>query len=92
MSEQRPPSLDDVEVCLAELIHEIGQIPRERIVAGATVDEALRMESVALIELQVALEERYQIEVDPIRIVELNEFSAIANYVFGAILSVSSIA
>jgi len=66
---------------VATLVEEIGKIPRDRIVDGATLDEALRMESVALVELQVAIEDEYDIELDPIRIVELNEFGAIADYV-----------
>lgn len=66
---------------LAELISEIGKIPLAQIVDGATLDEHLRMESVALIELQVAIEDRYDIEIDPIHVVELNEFSVIVEYV-----------
>ena len=40
------------------------------------------MESVAFVELQVAIEDEYAIEIDPIRIVELNEFGAIGDYVY----------
>jgi acyl carrier protein len=83
-------SRQDVEGTLAELISEIAKIPRDLIVEGSTIDEELRMESVAFVELQVAIEAAYDIEVDPIHVVELNEFSAIVNYVFGIIMAGSA--
>jgi acyl carrier protein len=67
---------------LADLLEEIGGVPRSQITDGATIDRELQMESVALIELQVALEDEFDIEIDPIEVVELNEFAAIANYVY----------
>lgn len=75
------PSRLDVRARLATLITEIAKIPPDAIVDSATIDGALRMESVDFVELQVALEDEYQIELDPIRVVELNQFSAIADYV-----------
>lgn len=82
MSTQRTrPSRLDVRARLAALITEIAKIPSESIVDSATIDGELRMESVDFVELQVALEDEYQIELDPIRVVELNEFAAIADYV-----------
>ncbi len=81
MTHAAPPSRPDVRARLAALITEIAKIPAEAIVDSATIDGALRMESVDFVELQVALEDEYQIELDPIRVVELNEFSAIVDYV-----------
>ncbi len=72
---------------LAALIHEIAKIPLEQITEAATVDSDIRMESVAFVELQVAIEEEYQIEIDPIRVLELNEFGAIADYVHDCIVN-----
>ncbi|MFI5398728.1 MAG: acyl carrier protein [Candidatus Binatia bacterium] len=72
---------------LSYLINEIARIPRDRIADTATVDNELRMESVAFVELQIAIEDEYDIEIDPLRIVELNEFGAIVNYVHRRILS-----
>ena len=82
----RLPDRSDVAERIAALISEIAKIPRDRIVPGATVENELRMESVAFVELQVAIEDEYHIELDPIRVVELNEFSAIADYVYGCIV------
>jgi acyl carrier protein len=39
------------------------------------------MESVAFLELQVALEDELGIEIDPVRVVELNELGKIADYI-----------
>jgi len=64
------------------LINEIAKIPKELITEGATVDEDLQMQSIAFVELQVAIEDEYQIQIDPIRVVEVNEFGAIVDYVY----------
>lgn len=76
-----PPSLAAVRERLARLLHEIARVPHEQIVDGAGIDGDLRMESIDFVELQVAIEDEYGIELDPIRVVELNEFGAIAAYV-----------
>lgn len=75
------PSRTDIRERMAALITEIAKIPPEAIHDTATIDGELRMESVDFVELQVALEDEYQIELDPIRVVELNEFGAIVDYV-----------
>jgi acyl carrier protein len=67
---------------ISSLIHEIAAVPRERITDQATVDNELQMQSVAFVELQVAIEDEYEIQIDPIQIVELNEFGAIVDYVY----------
>jgi acyl carrier protein len=70
---------------LRELLREIAGIPLERITDSASIDNELVMQSVAFVELQVAIEEEYDVEVDPIRVVELNEFGAIVSYVHGLV-------
>jgi acyl carrier protein len=67
---------------LVRLMNEIAKIPVEQITDAATVDEELHMESVAFVELIVAIEEEYQVEIDPIRVVELNQFGPIVDYVY----------
>ncbi len=71
----------EVRERLAGLLNEIAKIPAEQITDCATVDEDLRMESVVFVELLVAIEDEYQVEIDPIYVVELNEFGAIVDYV-----------
>ncbi len=79
---QKPgPTRTEVRSRLAALIHEIVGIPAEDITDAATIDEQLQMQSVAFVELQVAIEETYNIQLDPIRVVELNAFGAIVDYV-----------
>jgi acyl carrier protein len=77
-----PLSRDAVRERLTSLICEVANIPRERITETATVDEELQMQSVAFVELQVAIEDEYDIQIDPIRVVELNRFGAIVDYVY----------
>ncbi len=67
---------------LTFLLNEIAGIPRERITDSATVDQDLQMHSVVFVELQVAIEEEFNIVIDPLRIVELNEFGALADYIY----------
>ena len=67
---------------IALLANQIADIALELITESATIDNELQMQSVALVELQVALEEEYGIELDPIRIIELNRFDAIVQYVY----------
>lgn len=63
------------------LIEEIAKIPGDSITARARVDDELKMESVAFVELCVTIEDEFQIEVDPLLVLELNEFGAIVDYV-----------
>lgn len=78
---KRAPTRDEVRTRLTALVHEIVGVPPEQITDTATIDEQLQMQSVAFVELQVAIEETYNIQLDPIRVVELNAFGAIVDYV-----------
>ena len=78
-------SRDQVREFISGLLHEIAGISREKIVEDATVENELRMESVAFVELQVSIEEEYDIELDPIEVVELNRLGAIVDYVLTCI-------
>ena len=69
-----------VRDCLAQLLMEVGRIPADRIVDTARLDTDLRMESVAFIEIQVALEDTFDIEIDLIEVLELNDFRSIVDY------------
>ena len=79
---RQAPTHHEVRQRLASLLTEIAKIPTERITDSATVDEDLQMQSVAFVELLVALEEEYQIEIDPLMVVELNDFGRIADYIY----------
>ena len=75
-SERNP---EDVRRLLVSTLEELG-IPKEQITDSATISDDLGLESVAFVELQVALEDELGIEIDPVRVVELNELSAIVRY------------
>jgi acyl carrier protein len=81
------PREREVRDRLACLINEIVGIPVERIQDDATVDGELQMQSVAFVELQAAIEEEYNIVIDPIHVVELNKFGAIVAYICDCIAS-----
>lgn len=75
-SERKP---EDIRRLLVSTLEELG-IPKEQITDSATISDDLGLESVAFVELQVALEDELGIEIDPVRVVELNELSAIVRY------------
>ena len=64
------------------LLTEVANVPADRIGERSTVDEDLILTSVAFVELQVAIEDTYDIQLDPIQIVELNELGAIIDYIY----------
>ncbi|HSP99949.1 MAG TPA: phosphopantetheine-binding protein [Candidatus Dormibacteraeota bacterium] len=70
---------EDVWNLVASTLAELG-VPPEQITRSATIADDLGLESVAFVELQVALEDELGIEIDPIRVVELNQLSAIVQY------------
>lgn len=80
------PTRAELSARIASLINEVAKVPTDQITEDATVDNELQMHSVAFVELQVAIEEAYNIQVDPIQIVELNQFGAIVDYVHCRIL------
>ena len=79
-------SHEEVRTLIARLLSEIGHVAPDLVTDAATIDGDLKMESVAFIEVQVAIEDEYDIELDPIHIVELNRFPAIVDYVYDAVV------
>lgn len=75
------PSIAEVRQRLIDLLWAVGRISPDVIREGAKVSDTLHLESVAFVEIQVALEDEYQVELDPLRIIELDEFELIVEYV-----------
>ena len=78
---------EDVTDRLISLINQIAKVPVDQIQEDATVDNQLQMQSVAFVELQVAIEEEFEVQIDPIRVVELNRFGNIVDYIYECITS-----
>jgi len=78
-----PPAVsrEDVRCVVYRLLEEIGDFSGSDLDESASLDSELAMESVTLIELQVALEDHFDVELDPVRIVDLNSLGRIIDYV-----------
>lgn len=72
---------EEIRERVAQLLHEVAGVPLENVRQDATIENDLRMESVAFVELQVAIEAEYDIEVDPIQVVELDRFGDVVDYI-----------
>ena len=65
-----------------QLFREVAKIPEGAISDEAAVSDELQMESVAFVEIQVAVQDEYDIELDPIHLIELDQFGAIVNHIY----------
>jgi acyl carrier protein len=77
----------DVVARIARLASEIVGVRIDEISESSTLESDLKMESVTFVELQVAIEEEFGIEIDPIEVVELNEFGKICEYVHRLVMN-----
>jgi acyl carrier protein len=75
------PDKPEIRAALVRLMGGIARFSSASITDDATIDNELQMESVTFVELQVAIEDEFDIELDPIQVVELNAFGAIVDYV-----------
>ena len=75
-------SLEEVKQTLRRLIAEVSQLDPATILDSSTLDEDIPIPSIAFVELQVAVEETYGIEVDPVEVVECNAFGNIAELIW----------
>ena len=80
--EAHPPSLDAVKETLRRLVVEVSALDPARIVDSSTLDEDIQLSSIAFVELQVAVENAFGIEVDPVEVVERNSFGAVADLIW----------
>jgi acyl carrier protein len=84
------PSRHQVFHRVAVLLREITGTPLELATEHATLDDQLQLQSVAFIELQIAIEEEYTIRIDPVHMVELNRLGAIVDYIHRCTISAVS--
>lgn len=76
-------ALDAVKETLRRLVAEVSALDPAKIVDSSTLDEDIQLSSIAFVELQVAVEDTFGIEVDPVEVVERNSFGAIAALIWG---------
>lgn len=79
MTSTAPSPTIRTRILLNRLLREVG-VPEEKLHDEARISTDLDLESVAFVELQVALEDELEVEIDPIKVVELDQLSAIARY------------
>jgi acyl carrier protein len=75
------PTWDDIRDRVRVLLQDICHIPPERINDKATIDRELEMESVEMVELQVAIESEYDIVIDFMVVLKLNRLGLIIDYI-----------
>lgn len=66
---------------LATLIHEVTGLPRELVRPSASIDNELEMKSVDFMKILVALEEDFDVDLDPLVILDLNQVEKICGYI-----------
>ncbi len=76
------PSRSQVEAQIVKLLGDIAGIDPAVITPSASIENELQLQSVQFVELQVALEDEYDIELDPIEIIERGRFDLIVDYVY----------
>jgi acyl carrier protein len=61
-------------------LQEIGGFRRDLLTDSARLDSELVMKSIVFVEIQVALEEDLDIEIDPLAVIELNRLDRVVAY------------
>jgi acyl carrier protein len=73
--------LETIKAVLRKLIVESSDLKPEAIVDSSSLDEDIQLTSIAFVEIQAALEEMFDIEIDPVEVVERNTFVAVAQLI-----------
>lgn len=74
-------SRGDIFATVSEFLEEIAGISPSNVNDDSTLDGELEMNSVKFVELQVALEDEFDIFIDPVAVVELNRLGSIVDYI-----------
>ena len=75
------PTREYVREVLSRLLQEICHRTPQEIFDSATIDRELEMESVQMIELQVAVEQEFDVTIDFLEVLRLNSFRRITDYI-----------
>jgi acyl carrier protein len=71
-------SIEEVKAALRRLIGEITDLDPDSITDSSTLDEDIPLPSIQFVELQAAVEDIFDIQLDPVEVVERNTFGAVA--------------
>jgi acyl carrier protein len=71
-------SIEEVKATLRRLIGEITDLDPDSITDVSTLDEDIPLPSIQFVELQAAVEDIFDIQLDPVEVVERNTFGAVA--------------
>lgn len=63
------------------MLSEITERPEASLSASSSLESDLQMESIDIVEFQLALEEQFDVALDPMELIELNELDSIVSYV-----------
>lgn len=64
----------------------IARIPMDRIESTTAIND-LAIKSILFVEIQVALEDTYQVDLDPIVMIELNVLNDVVSYIHRMIMN-----
>lgn len=70
-----------VRASVIRLLQEIGGFDASILCDAAQFDRELMMKSIDFVEFRVAIEDEFQIEVDPLALIELNRLDRVLSYV-----------
>lgn len=80
------PDRSEVRASVLRLLREIGEFHPSVLTESARFDEELQMKSIQFVELQVALEDEFDIEIDLLHVIELRRLDRVINYL-GALVA-----
>jgi acyl carrier protein len=76
-----PRTPSKAKEAVLKYLQEIGEFPRDLLTDSARLDSELIMKSIVFVEIQVALEDDLDIEIDPLTVLELNRLDRVIGYI-----------
>lgn len=75
-------SREQVAGTLRTLLIEIGKIDEMAITDDASLDDSLKIDSITLVSIQSAFQDVWDVDIDPVEIVERAQFGLIVDYLW----------
>ena len=77
------PSIAEVKAFLRSVLAEAASLDPASIQDESRLDDDIPLSSIAYLEVQVAVEDKFQITIDPVEVAELQTFAQIAKLIAG---------